>query len=191
MASREFTDSKGVVWRVWDVRPTHLHPATRGEDYMENFADGWLAFDSEFGKRRLPAPYPVRWHEYDLRALEALLRAASAVVPRRTSTPSGEQAAYTERSAEEAARADSERVFTSPRGRQWCVRLHECHKSGGGASTVLRFTAGDIVVDLDEWPPDWKSLTREQYALLLLDAAPPRRLGRGERPQRRREDREE
>ena len=191
MASREFTDTKGVVWRVWDVRPTHLHPATRGEDYMENFADGWLAFDSATGKRRLPAPYPVRWPEYDLRALEALCRAAKPVVARRMSTPSGEQAAYTERTAEQAARADAERTFMSPRGREWRVRLHECHKAGGGVTTVLRFTAGDIVVDLEEWPPDWKMLSREQFALMLLDAEPPRRLGKGERPQRRREDRDE
>ena len=35
MASREFTDADGIVWRVWDVTPTHLHPITRSEEYME------------------------------------------------------------------------------------------------------------------------------------------------------------
>jgi len=56
---------------------------------------------------------------------------------------------------------------------------------------VLRFTAGDSVVDLNDWPANWKSLERADFALLLLDAEPPRRLGVGERPQRRREDRPE
>jgi len=58
MASREFTDSKGVVWRVWDVTPTHLHPITKSEEYMEPWAGGWLTFQSADEKRRLVAPYP-------------------------------------------------------------------------------------------------------------------------------------
>ena len=54
MASREFTDSEGVVWRVWDVTPAHLHPVTRAEEYMEPYAGGWLTFESPFEKRRMP-----------------------------------------------------------------------------------------------------------------------------------------
>ena len=69
------------------------------------------------------------------------------------------------------------------------MRLHECPRAGGGSTTVLRFVAGDAVVDLADFPDDWRSLDRDQYALLLLDAVPPRRPGRGVRPQRRREDR--
>jgi hypothetical protein len=44
-------------------------------------------------------------------------------------------------------------------------------------------------VDLNDFPDDWKDLDRDQYALLLLDAEPPRRMGKGELPQRRRDDR--
>ena len=53
MAVREFTDSRGVEWRVWDVTPAHMHPVTRGEDYMADLQDGWLAFESGREKRRL------------------------------------------------------------------------------------------------------------------------------------------
>ena len=189
MASREFTDRSGVVWRVWDVQPTSLHPITRAEDYMGEYADGWLTFESSAEKRRYPAPYPARWTDYDLVALEALCRAAKPVSPRRSRTPSSEHLAFTEESAEKDARRVSERSFNSPRGREWCVRLHECLHRDGGTEVVLRFTSGDSVVDLKDWPADWKSLTREQFALLLLDAEPPRHLTAREHPQRRREDR--
>jgi hypothetical protein len=188
MASREFTDSEGVVWRVWDVTPAHLHPITKSEEYMEPYAGGWLAFESPFEKRRLVAPYPSRWLEYDLRQLEMLVRAAQPVTKKRKDTPA-EQLAISENTAEQEERADAERTFISPRGREWLVRLHECLHKDGGTETVLRFTSGDSVVDLRDWPKDWKELTREDYALLLLEAEPPRRLGPGERPQRRRDDR--
>jgi hypothetical protein len=54
--------------------------------------------------------------------------------------------------------------------------------------TVLRFTADDVVIDLVAWPPDWKDYTATQYAMLMLDASPPRRVG-VTGPQRRRDDR--
>jgi hypothetical protein len=54
--------------------------------------------------------------------------------------------------------------------------------------TVLRFTAEDTVIDLAAWPPDWKDYTATQYAMLMLDAAPPRHHG-VTGPQRRRDDR--
>ena len=189
MASREFTDEAGVEWRVWEVGSAHMHPLTRGEDYLDQFADGWLVFESATGKRRLPAPFPIEWAQLDLGSLSALCRRAAPVSMRRERTPSGQARALTEESAERAAREQAERRFTSPRGRAWTVRLHECPRAGGGSSTVLRFTAGDVVVDLPDWPPEWKSLDRDGFALLLLDAEPPRRPGRGSRPQRRREDR--
>jgi hypothetical protein len=188
MASREFTDSEGVVWRVWDVKPAHLHPATRSEEFMEPYKEGWLAFESPFEKRRLVAPYPSRWVDYDLSQLEMLCRAASPVGRKKKNTPT-EQLAISEKEAEREERADAERTFKTPRGREWTVRLHECLRKDGTHEMVLRFTSGDSVVDLKDWPENWKDLTREDFALLLLEAEPPRRMGPGERPQRRREDR--
>jgi hypothetical protein len=188
MSSREFTDSKGVVWRAWDVTPAHLHPATRAEEFMEPFRGGWLAFESSFEKRRLAAPYPTRWAEYDLGQLESLCRHAAPVGRKRTNTPQ-EQLALSEQTAEREERADAERSFKSPRGREWTVRLHECLHKDGSTEVVLRFTSGDSVVDVKNWPENWKDLSRDEYAVLLLEAEPPRELAPGERPQRRGEDR--
>lgn len=190
MASREFTDSKGIVWRVWDVTPMHLHPVTRAEEYMEPWAGGWLAFESPSEKRRLVAPYPSRWTEFDITQLETLCNAAEVVAPKRIITPSAHVMATVEHAADEKERGASEREFLSPRGRQWTVRIHECQDRNDEYEKVLRFTAGDVVVDLKDVPSDWRELTRDDYALLLLDAEPPRRL-LGPTHQRRRADRPE
>src|SRR4051812_28636380 len=69
MAFREFTDSRGVTWRAWDVTTEQLHPATRGEDFMGNLSDGWLAFESTGERRRMPAPYPSGWTDLSIPAL--------------------------------------------------------------------------------------------------------------------------
>lgn len=155
---------------------------------MEPYVGGWLAFESPFEKRRLAAPYPARWAQYDLEQLETLCRAATPVGRRRKNTPQ-EQLALSEQSAEREERANAERTFKSPRGREWTVRLHECLNKDGSTEVVLRFTSGDSVVDVKNWPENWKDLTREEYGVLLLEAQPPRQLGPSERPQRRREDR--
>jgi hypothetical protein len=191
MAVREFTDRRGVEWRVWDVTPSHMHPVTRGEDYMANLQDGWLVFESGKEKRRLEAPYPGEWTKFTIPQLEELCRKASLVIRKRAPTPSGERRAVSAMEIEKVAIAEQEgRVtFVSPGGREWTVRIHECLDKEGNPSTVLRFTADDIVVELSKWPDDWRTATVKEYALMLLDANPPRRLGRGKGPQRRRDDR--
>src|SRR5688572_14320115 len=151
MAFREFTDSRGVVWRAWDVTTEQLHPATRGEDFMGNLQDGWLAFESAGERRRMAAPYPGDWTELSIPALEGLCRSAPLVSGRKPRTQSGENRAFLADEADKAAIADGERAFTSPLGRQWTVRLHECLRPDGQTQTVLRFTADDIVVDLRRW----------------------------------------
>jgi hypothetical protein len=189
VASREFTDSKGIVWRVWDVTPVHLHPITKAEEYMEPWAGGWLTFESADEKRRLVAPYPAHWFEYPLNKLELLLENAEVVGSKRVTTPTSVKLVKMEQAAERDERATAERTFESPRGRVWTVRVHECLRKNKTTETVLRFTAGDSVVDLKDFPDNWKEMTREEYALLLLDAEPPRRMEKGELPQRRRDDR--
>ena len=77
MASREFTDSAGAHWLVWDTRPTtraRLNPA---------FEAGWLTFESGGQLRRL-APTPQAWESLADPELERLCRAASPVERRRT-----------------------------------------------------------------------------------------------------------
>ena len=53
---------------------------------------------------------------------------------------------------------------------------------------VLRFTADDIIVELKHWPADWQSASMEDFALMMLDASPPRRRKKGDGPQRRYDD---
>jgi hypothetical protein len=172
MASREFTDSRGVAWRAWDVTTADLHPRTREEEFMEPWAGGWLAFECELERRRLAHPYPGRWHEFELKQLEMLLRAATPV-PMRKDTASGEHLAITEQRAAAIERAGRERTFKSPRGRLWTVRPHETFRRDAATEVVLRFTAGRTVLDLRHWPQNWKELSRDAYALLILDAEPP------------------
>lgn len=187
MPVREFTDSSGVEWRVWDVTSEQLHPVTRMEDLLE-LAHGWLAFESATEKRRLPSPYPREWVDLPLPDLETLCRRAPQVV-RRNGRSSGE-ARVVEATArvDDERRTSEERRFSSPGGREWTVRTHECLAEDGSPRQVLRFTAEDIVVDVESWPRDWRDASRTDYALMLLDANPPRRRGTNG-PQRRRSDR--
>jgi hypothetical protein len=187
MSVREFTDSENVVWRVWDVTTAQMHPVTKNEDFMGDLADGWLAFESAFEKRRLAAPYPAQWATMPIPELEMLCRRAPPVA-RQPRSISGEHRVAAVEELDRAVLSTAVRTFTSPRGRVWTVRLHECLDKDGGTMTVLRFTAEDVVIDLAAWPPDWKDYTATQYAMLMLDASPPRRLG-VTGPQRRRDDR--
>jgi hypothetical protein len=191
MAVREFTDSRGVDWRAWDVTPTHMHPVTRGEDYMANLQDGWLVFESGREKRRLEAPYPGNWNTLPIPELEELCRRATPVRRVREKTNTGQRRAVSAVEIEQVAieQENGRRTFRSPGGREWTVRVHECVDRGGEPEKVLRFTADDIVVELASWPSDWESSTVEEFALMLLDANPPRRLAKGKGPQRRRDDR--
>ena len=192
MAVREFTDSKGIDWRVWAVTPAHLHPITRGEDYMTDLQDGWLVFESEGEKRRLEAPYPADWETYGIPQLEALCGRASPVVWRRSHVTGDQRDAVSDQIERGVVNdAQARRTFVSPRGREWTVRVHECLDRAGRDQKVLRFTSGDVVMEMNQWPDDWHSASVGQFAMMLLDANPPRRLPSGAGPQRRREDREE
>lgn len=82
MAVRQFTDSRGVLWTVWDVRPDHMAAVTNEPSIFE-FSAGWLAFESATEKRRLPAPYPREWPDFPSTRLEALCRGAPAAPQRR------------------------------------------------------------------------------------------------------------
>ena len=192
MAVREYTDRRGVEWRVWDVTPAHMHPATRTEDYMGNLQDGWLVFESTGEKRRLEAPYPGDWTSFPIPRLEELCRRAVPVARRPgaiVNTGQQRSARATELEQEAMKRSGAQRTFRSPGGREWTVRVHECMDRAGDERIVLRFTADDIVVELPRWPENWQSATVEQFGLMLLDANPPRRRPKGEGPQRRRDDR--
>lgn len=77
MAIREFTDSAGNAWRVWDTIPRV------GMLLPTGFADGWLTFESDVGRYRLTT-VPADWEQYPAAKLEMLCRTARAREASRT-----------------------------------------------------------------------------------------------------------
>jgi hypothetical protein len=200
MAVREFRDSSGREWRVWDVMPESIHPQVKTEDYLADiYQTGWLVFETrpEDEKRRLP-DIPPDWSTLPDRALEVLLRRAEVVPPRKLRAlreARGEEAGRQQERATQraqeladlppAARADVPeeeqpdltdlgvvRTFGYPGGQYWTVRVI-WHPEGSGPP-VLRFTTGarDIDIDLGDWPKEWADYPDERLAELLRRAAP-------------------
>ena len=86
MAVRDFVDANGVAWRVWPVTPEALQPKTAAEDYLGDYGDGWLCFESKSERRRL-AGYPRDWERLSDAELCSLLRVAAVVPGRKTPHP--------------------------------------------------------------------------------------------------------
>jgi hypothetical protein len=106
MSHRQFTDSQGVRWDVWEVEPSHAERRRATQDRRRTprpgpdrrrvadpmrvristeLTHGWLAFQSHGEKRRL-TPIPDDWSLLDEAALEQLLKTATLVGrPRRLS----------------------------------------------------------------------------------------------------------
>jgi hypothetical protein len=86
---REFVDTDGRAWQVWEVPPEQLSARSRPGAYAGDYESGWLAFESPDGgeRRRLPH-YPRNWRELDPGAIERLCREARPVTRRRR--PNGE-----------------------------------------------------------------------------------------------------
>ena len=176
MALREFTDDGGVGWRVWEVLPENLHPTTRTEDYLRDFLDGWLAFESLDGisKRRLH-PIPRGWEEGSVEELNALLSQASTVLTGRGSPPQVLAAAEDEANPLSSVVPRSvQRTFRFPGGRFWSVLEWPVLGSarGGRTTRVLRFISGSRMLELESWPRDWNSYTDDQLAALLSQSFP-------------------
>lgn len=109
MALREFTDSRGSVWQVWNVHPTtrYSSPVVKGERRQKkaphveperrrgNFSltpgleTGWLCFESATEKRRL-APMPSDWEDCAEGVLEVYLAAARPIKRRVIDLPPAE-----------------------------------------------------------------------------------------------------
>ena len=89
MGLREFRDSKGVLWKVWNVTPDSLDKRTTAEDYMREWQDGWLCFECADQRRRL-ATYPPAWEDIPDKELEQLLDRSQPVRRRKSGEVSGE-----------------------------------------------------------------------------------------------------
>jgi hypothetical protein len=101
MPHRQFVDTNGSLWAVWDVRPlavrqsldqgrdahSGLGRTTSGTHLDQALAEGWLCFESGDQKRRL-APIPSGWDSLTVDELVKLCREAAGV--RRRARSGGE-----------------------------------------------------------------------------------------------------
>jgi hypothetical protein len=79
MAIRDFTDSAGVLWRIWSTLPSNPNVVSA------DLRDGWLTFDSGSSRRRL-VPIPAGWEDLPDSRIELLIKVATSI---RTSDPFG------------------------------------------------------------------------------------------------------
>ena len=102
MAHRDYVDSEGVPWQVWEVIPQSVDrrrlrerrvaPRDAQDRRMRHAArlrqsdgesDGWLVFEARDQKRRL-RPIPLDWHRASDAELESMcVRAERASRPTR------------------------------------------------------------------------------------------------------------
>jgi hypothetical protein len=78
MAYTEFTDRDGTSWRVWETRP---HSPQRVTGLPQEWAGGWLTFQSSSRTLRL-APVPEGWEQLPPERLDLLRRLAQPVTQR-------------------------------------------------------------------------------------------------------------
>lgn len=179
MALREFADSEGRPWRVWDVAPDQFHAATNWEDYLQGYIDGWLVFELEDGDERCRLyPIPRGWEEASSARLEELRRSARTDTSVERRTPGESLGAV--------------RSFQYPRGRVWSaveipVQYRDPEGNPLGAPvTVLRFTSGKRTMDLLAWPAGWHRYDDAELAALLTRAFPREKVDHNPTPYRRR-----
>jgi hypothetical protein len=195
LAVREFTDSKGIAWRAWDVTPESIHPITKAEDYLADcYREGWIVFETVEGKdKRRLCPPPVGWSDFSASELEALVDASERVDPRQMQKPAHRRSGGDVLQDEPVLRTPSveprtvrrdlaglptfdalgvARAFEYPKGRRWVVCIYEHIMGDGYARPVLRFTTGARTADLDSFPDDWADVEDEDLIDLLRTAAP-------------------
>ena len=179
MALREFSDRSGREWRVWDVTERNLHPRTRAEDWMRDYMEGWLTFESIDGQAKCRLhPIPVGWEAATDEQLEEWLRQAEGVRGDRASGPVGRTAiedAVREGQGEAGAGPTPPRMFRFPGGRLWTVGVWTTQVAGRKevkSSSVLRFSSGTRSLDLDPWPENWHEYSESQLAELLASSFP-------------------
>jgi hypothetical protein len=78
---REFIDSQGVKWRVWQTYPA------RGAAHPPSLRDGWLTFECTDCRKRL-VPIPEGWEYVEIGELERLCKTADETKRGRNSPPS-------------------------------------------------------------------------------------------------------
>jgi hypothetical protein len=175
MPLREFTDSTGRPWRVWDIRPEQMHAATRAEDHLQNVINGWLAFESATnGEKRRLAPIPPKWESATEQELEEMLERAESArsepgVPRREEASGPGGVAWQSGPSDAASNA---RTFRYPNGRYWTVSELPSSSTVSGHRPLLRFTSGARSLDTADWPSEWAQMSEQDLAELLYRSFP-------------------
>lgn len=165
MTLREFTDKRGVTWRVWDITPESLRGLTGGPEStahypVDFYQTGWLSFQSLSGAdKRTLSPIPPGWESLSVPELGDLLDCATSGARRQPGRAHGVQSP-----AQEIRLPGVVRAFVYPGGRAWTVCFATPEQGG---PPVLRFSSGGRSLDLAEWPPDWKYLPDEALISLL------------------------
>lgn len=67
------------------------------------------------------------------------------------------------------------RTFISPSGRAWTATTIELPRMlpTEPVQHILRFTSGDLALDLEHWPADWSTLGDDALVHLVRQARPP------------------
>jgi hypothetical protein len=172
MTLREFTDERGVLWRVWDIPPESLQELRGGsghpkqDDPAEAYRTGWLTFQSRSGtEKRSLSPIPPGWESLPVEELATLLDRATRGSPRRPRWADAATPVVTVHSpAEDVCEPGPVRAFVYPGGRAWTVCVVTPEQGG---PPVLRFTSAGRSLDLASWPPNWENLTDDALIILL------------------------
>jgi hypothetical protein len=176
MPLREFTDEDGREWKVWDILPEQMDDRTRAEDFLQNYLDGWLVFESADGREKCRLhPIPPRWTDRTEAELRVMLHAAEPVRGERPGPGVGALPDAAD-AASEPVRAKL-RTFRYPGGRYWTVREWPVVLRGASGEvieerTALRFTSGGRWLDLMPWPKGWADYSDSQLADLLYSGFP-------------------
>jgi hypothetical protein len=169
MGLREFRDSRGLQWKVWNVTPDSLDKRTTAEDYMREWQDGWLCFECADNRRRL-ASFPPKWEDLSDAELEQLLERSQTVKRRAAGEASGEFSRTTPTGSPTAsAAADIElsraaarpmagrltpaagmdtsrtRTLTDSRGRTFIVGLYRIPPGSATTEGKLSTSAGTVL----------------------------------------------
>ncbi|MGH7662967.1 MAG: hypothetical protein ACRENI_01520 [Gemmatimonadaceae bacterium] len=190
MALREFTDSAGKAWKVWNVALDDISASTRAEDFLADCADGWLCFESDKEKRRL-IDFPEDWNTLPDAELEQLCARAHGTPVRQSSETTAEFARRQDEMFEPADLASDEpRTFTTPDNRVWIVE--ECAAPPGSEASsdknmILRFSSEGVTRELAQYPDDWRRYLPGQLVELALAAHPVHAHETDEDPRQRRD----
>jgi hypothetical protein len=84
MPLREVHDDDGVLWLIYQVRPTATRKGV--PQVQPGLAGGWLCFQSPQGKRRL-AGVPDSWEMMEAVELLALMKKAELATASRRASP--------------------------------------------------------------------------------------------------------